>query len=469
MKTLSVCIRSTATLVLMAACLFLCLGFWFTTSEWDPAIFGRYSVKWFAGSLAANAVIILCTWSCVRAVRPAQGPPRADRPDMNTVKRLSTGKRLLFGAIVVIPALVALEAGLGYLGVAPLPPEPMSIAGTEQHFHALLQHVDRIEQNGKLVRAYRGKAYDQVKTTEFRVVCLGGSTTWGHRLPQEDTWPAILEEMLRRDGYDIEIINAARPYYTTAHSLGNYCLQMRHYDPDVVVIMHGMNDLERSFPQPGEPGVEWDYGSYQGPMRRVLETYQQKQRPGPWHPLDMLNRSVIYRLICEQTALDRKFYGDLRREAEGDHTSGIDVGLDAFPTIAIFRSNLEYLARLCLDDGRLVLLSTQPHVYERTDLDALDNVVEVTRKEFLIDRDRQPISRRGVRLGMRGIRDATLDVAKRFNMALADPERAVNAQLEYFMDDLHLNAGGNTVAAEAIAEALRPILDLLREGEKVSG
>jgi lysophospholipase L1-like esterase len=461
-KTLSLGLRCTATLVLVAVCLFLCGGFWFTTSEWNPEIFGRYSVKWFIGALTANALIILCTWGCLRFVWSGSRVPTMRHSSYDTASGLSPGKRLLFSGAIIVPVLLCVEAVLQYYDVAPAEPGKALVAGIERNFHASLQQVDRVKRDGKWLRAYHGRVHDLAKTSDFRVVCLGGSTTWGHRLDLEDTWPAILEEVLRAEGYDAEVINAGRPYHTTAQSLTNYSLQMRHYDPDVVVIMHGINDLARSFPQPGEPGIELDYGSYQGPMRRVLDVFQRSINPSFWERVQLLDPPAIYRLICQQTALDRKFYGDLRHEAKVVEVPGIDVGLDAFPTIASFRSNLEYLLRLCRADGRRVLLATQAHVYEREDFDALDHALETTRKTLLVNADGIPVSRRSVQLAMQAIRETTLDIAAQFSVPVADVERAVNAQLEYFMDDFHPNPRGSTLAAHAVFDGLRPILDDLQ-------
>lgn len=454
MTAQAVCVRAGLTAALVAVCLFLCLGFWLTTSEWDPVILGRYSLKWFAGSLAVSAVLVLSTFLVLRAV---WSPRDARDGDRDGVDRLSLRKRLLFGAAIVLPGLMGVEAGLRYFDVVPKPRDPLSIAGTEYHYHALLQQVDRIEQGGKLVRAYRGQAYDPVKTTRFRVLCLGGSTTWGHRLPREDTWPSILEKLLREMGYDVEIINAARPWYTTAHSLVNYCLQMRRYNPDVVVIMHGVNDLVRSFPGPGEPGIEWDYGSYQGPMRSVLDAYGRKR--DPFRPLELLANTAIWRLVCQGTALDRKFYGDLRGQPGGNRAPDVEVGLDGFPTLETFQSHLAYLTRLCLDDGRRVLLSTQAHAYSGPDLSILDGLPEVARREFLRDAGGTVISRESLRRGMRAVRNVILQVAGRQGVPVADPERAVDGRLDYFMDDFHLNPSGNAVAAGAFVDVLAGVLD----------
>ena len=300
------------------------------------------------------------------------------------------------------------------------------------------------------------------------MVCLGGSTTWGHRLPGEAAWPALVEASLRAEGYDVEIINAGRPWYTTAHSVTNYALQMRHFDPDVVVVMHGMNDLERSFPLPGEPAGEWDYGGYQGPMRRVLEVYRDAQDGTPWRPGDWLDSLALHRLVRDRTAIDRKFYETMRSPVASDAPTNADVGLEAFTTLAPYRANLEYLVDLCRRDDRTVVLCTQPHVYAREDLSVLDGVIEVTRKQFLKTADGRPISRESVRLGMKSVRNIVMDVARHDNVTLADPERAIGDHLDYFMDDLHLNAQGNALAAEVVTDALRPLLDQQQSSQSIA-
>ena len=57
-------------------------------------------------------------------------------------------------------------------------------------FHALLQIAGRTRVDGQWVRSYRGRQYDRDKTCDVRIVCLGGSTTWGAHLATEETWPS---------------------------------------------------------------------------------------------------------------------------------------------------------------------------------------------------------------------------------------------------------------------------------------
>lgn len=94
---------------------------------------------------------------------------------------------------------------------------------------------------------YRGPEIAIPKPTDtYRIVAVGGSTTYGLFL---DLWqlayPRQLEEMLQRDyGYDqVEVINAGVPQYSTWESAVNMLLRIPDLEPDLVIIYHGINDV----------------------------------------------------------------------------------------------------------------------------------------------------------------------------------------------------------------------------------
>ena len=85
----------------------------------------------------------------------------------------------------------------------------------------------------------------------FRILALGGSTTWGYLLEDpEDTWPAQLENMLNdalleNPEFDkIEVINGGLNYGTSAELLLHYLFRDRYLDPDIVIIHAGGNDAK---------------------------------------------------------------------------------------------------------------------------------------------------------------------------------------------------------------------------------
>ena len=80
----------------------------------------------------------------------------------------------------------------------------------------------------------------------FRIVCLGGSSTYGHG-PSSDatTWPARLETRLRaaRPELSLDVVNGGCRGYSTFESLGNYAFRISDLDPDLVLIYHTVNDM----------------------------------------------------------------------------------------------------------------------------------------------------------------------------------------------------------------------------------
>lgn len=78
---------------------------------------------------------------------------------------------------------------------------------------------------------------------KIRILCVGGSTTWGDGVPWgSQSYPAQLEKFLNNNGYNVDIINAGVPYYTSAEVLASLCFRDIHTEPDIVLIHTGGND-----------------------------------------------------------------------------------------------------------------------------------------------------------------------------------------------------------------------------------
>ncbi len=97
---------------------------------------------------------------------------------------------------------------------------------------------------------YRGKLVPlDRRPGVLRVLCLGGSTTYGSTVPlPSQTWPAVLEELLRSRlpaGWsDVEVLNGGLSYGTSAELLTHYHFKYHYYRPDVVIVNEGGNDAE---------------------------------------------------------------------------------------------------------------------------------------------------------------------------------------------------------------------------------
>ncbi|MEM8997271.1 MAG: GDSL-type esterase/lipase family protein [Acidobacteriota bacterium] len=96
---------------------------------------------------------------------------------------------------------------------------------------------------------------------ELRVICLGGSTTVNARNRGGLTYSLELQAALRdRLGDGVVVLNAGADAFSTAHSLANLSLRLLDFEPDVVTVLHNINDLTaRHFGDDLEPDYSNKY------------------------------------------------------------------------------------------------------------------------------------------------------------------------------------------------------------------
>lgn len=78
------------------------------------------------------------------------------------------------------------------------------------------------------------------KDSRVRVVAIGGSTTYGTHVNDDETWPFYLQQEL---GSKYEVINLGIPGHTMAEHVILAALILPDYAPDIVLLHAGLNDL----------------------------------------------------------------------------------------------------------------------------------------------------------------------------------------------------------------------------------
>ena len=85
---------------------------------------------------------------------------------------------------------------------------------------------------------------NQKKSNVFRIMCIGGSTTWSTGVPDSDPcYPQALEIYLISKGYNVEVINSGVPYHTSLDALMRLITKGVFYNPDLLLIHTGINDI----------------------------------------------------------------------------------------------------------------------------------------------------------------------------------------------------------------------------------
>ena len=91
----------------------------------------------------------------------------------------------------------------------------------------------------------RGEEIVSDRQESMRVVCLGGSTTYGSGIPYKDTFPKLLQDKLDlycgKNYY--EIINAGQPGFNLEHIINMTKREVLPLNPDVVILMSVINNF----------------------------------------------------------------------------------------------------------------------------------------------------------------------------------------------------------------------------------
>lgn len=263
---------------------------------------------------------------------------------------------------------------------------------------------------------------------DLLIVCMGGSTTYGHGVEVEQAWPAFLSEALAERDIRARVLNAAVPGHGAGQHLTRYPREIAPLHPDLVVIYAGWNRTGAAF----DP-EEWVPPGLPRPEDGMLETLL---KASGQHSL--LVRKVAHRIYSRKlAAADPQWAPDSFR--------------------ADYREQLERLVRMISEDGAEVALVVYPtFLYPGIS----DSEIEVYQGKFFNGRAYDPRMPEDIQSKHAAIRET----ARATGAWLVDVSSELatihgEARQRLFLDELHLSAEGNRVTGAAIAEALAPRIE----------
>lgn len=249
---------------------------------------------------------------------------------------------------------------------------------------------------------------DSVLQNKFNVFCLGGSTTEFKDKKGRD-WPSLTEALIKNKiGSDsIRFYNLGKQWYTTQHTLINYIQNLRKYKPDVILVMHNINDLliNADFSRFSNGKFRDDYGHFLGPEALMIK----------------------YGSLAEFLFNNFKLLWNRPKP--------IDVNTYNFPGIKSFKNNIKTLAELAKNDGATLILMTQPNIYKEKMTNEELKSLTMLNKEAIGDGIRWAY--KTAFSGINKYNDAIRELARELNTPLIDLDKAVPKSAEYFYDDVH--------------------------------
>jgi len=100
-------------------------------------------------------------------------------------------------------------------------------------------------------QGYRDRLYKIEKDSNtFRILALGDSSTFGHRMPNSEIYHSLLEEKLNKEyggKINFEVINAGAEGYTSYQGLNIYKYKFAEYKPDIVTAYFGLSDTKKAY------------------------------------------------------------------------------------------------------------------------------------------------------------------------------------------------------------------------------
>jgi len=248
---------------------------------------------------------------------------------------------LSFAAVKIYPSLVM----TGFSGLERF--EPGNMYFKPHHYYGLEINPEQKLNGVRVNNSYglRGGEFPQEKEKgEFRIACLGGSTT-------QDDYPFMLEKALQQmyPARKIRVINGGVGTYTSAETLIAYLFKISYLHPDLIIDYEGVNDI---FPQAYYKQCHPDYREY----RRIWQLKGMKEPPAWFYKLK--SHSYFFNILF--TVIYRRSVGVwdycLNYKQLNDDEALAKVNKPDYGTY--FGNNIRKLVMLAKADKRKVLLVT---------------------------------------------------------------------------------------------------------------
>lgn len=258
---------------------------------------------------------------------------------------------------------------------------------------------------------YRGPEIGPKQENVKRIVLYGGSSTYGVKVSDHETWAFLLSQDL---GPGFEVVNAGVPGYSSAEAIIQTALQQFDLKPDMAVYYLGWNDIRNQ----KVPNLKSDYSNFHG-----------KSQYGQLGLNRVENYSAIYRLFEKFSSKNLKFtYQAVEKWDE--------------KAIAIYKYNLETLIAINHSKGvRTVFI---PQILN-------DHLFVGDEANFWI-----PYIPAGkVPEIMRLYNETMLSVCEEKNITCASEVLKVVWGPADFIDEGHFSFLGNRKFSEVVAETIR--------------
>jgi len=312
----------------------------------------------------------------------------------------------------------------------------------------------------------RGREWSADRSTEYRILCIGGSTTESVLNDQSRIWTTLLEEKLGTlpDGRRVWVGNIGKAGLATEHHIA----QLKHldiYDPDLVVLLVGSSDFMSSLKRGNdsdviEPFVDEKAREEQSfavvPARSLLDPQSPwYKNTRLWH-LGLLVADT-FSSQSERQDKDGLWLERWRAMRASGKRSNVLPPLET--ALNSYENNLKEMVSIARHFGAKIFLMTQPSIWGAglTDTEKgqlwMGGVGEFQAKPGSLYYEPEALER-----GMDAYNQRLLKVCREADVPCLDLAAAVPKSPNYFYDDEHFTDSGQELVAIRAANAILPLL-----------
>lgn len=276
---------------------------------------------------------------------------------------------------------------------------------------------------------------------QYRIVCIGGSTTYGDKINEHFmSYPSLLEKELKLSGYNnVNVINAGAQGWSSWESLINFELRILDLEPNLIIVLHGINDI---FPR-----LVWPPKVYNGDKSGSREHPKTVFMPTIWEystliRIFMIRSGLILSHADYESVIAKKtrnFYGakfDIQKRM-GIYPSGIFKKISAKEMLMTnkpkyFKRNIENIIAIAKLRGIDVILATfaySPY---------FNNQPRVSSEEYIS--------------AFKEMNQMQMNIAKETGVRLFDFESLFPKDKRYFVDGRHTTIEGTKLKAKLFAK-----------------
>lgn len=279
---------------------------------------------------------------------------------------------------------------------------------------------------------------------EYRIVCLGGSTTYSSGVNDyRDSYPFLLQKYLNENGFEhVTVVNGGTAAYTSLDSLINLQTRVLDLNPDLVIVYHSVNDIFNRLVWPPEEYVG-DFSGARLPLASEFIDFSF------WESITIARMIMIeLEISIPPSHLSYLFnrhpssyFGGafIKQGVDGKYPSGIfeEVGADEMFSAnspVYFERNMRNIVSVAETWGLEVMLASFAYGPN------FPNEPKVYSEEF--------------RYAYTEMTEVIEDIANTMNVSYLDFASEFPTDSVYFTDGTHLTAEGNRLKAEIFGEYL---------------